>query len=82
MWIKKLKQNVTNIKPNEFQDFFDNLQNEAESSINIYMKGEKSRLTFKKRKQTIYSFIRADFIKRRRLKLIKKLKKNNNERLK
>ena len=50
MWIKKLKQNVTNIKPNEFQDFFDNLQNEAESSINIYMKGEKSQLTFKKRK--------------------------------
>ena len=50
MWIKKLKKNVTNIKPNEFQDLFDNLQNEAESSTNIYMKGEKSQLTFKKRK--------------------------------
>ena len=47
---KETEKNVTNIKPNEFQDFFDNLQNEAESSINIYMKGEKSQLTFKKRK--------------------------------
>ena len=47
---KETEKNVTNIKPNEFQYFFDNLQNEAESSINIYMKGEKSQLTFKKRK--------------------------------
>ena len=47
---KETEKNVTNIKPNEFQDFFDNLQNEAELSINIYMKGEKSQLTFKKRK--------------------------------
>ena len=48
--MKKLKKNVTNIKPNEFQDFFYNPQNEAKSSTKIYMKGEKSQLTFKRRK--------------------------------
>ena len=29
MWIKKLKKKSINIKPNEFQDLFDYLQNEA-----------------------------------------------------
>ena len=47
MWIKKLKKKSINIKPNEFQDLFDYLQNEAESSIDIYMKKDKSQLTFK-----------------------------------
>ena len=41
------KKKSINIKPNEFQDLFDYLQNEAESSIDIYMKKDKSQLTFK-----------------------------------
>ena len=45
--IEKKKKKSINIKPNEFQDLFDYLQNEAESSIDIYMKKDKSQLTFK-----------------------------------
>ena len=77
MWIKKLNKNLTNSKPNKFQNFSDNLQNEAESSTDIYIKEDKSQLTFKERKYTIHFFIRTNFIKTRRLKLVKKIKKKN-----
>ena len=75
MWIKKLNKNLTNNKPNKLQNFYDNLQNEAESSTDIYLKEDKSQQTFKNRKYTIHFFIRTNFIKTRRLKLVKKLKK-------